>query len=168
MNVENGGTNHTKNNRGERMKEILFKAKKIDNEEWVESGSIIQLYNNGIRSFYMSHSYTECICTHDDVTGDILELINCRFCKVKPETICQCTDLIDKNGKKIWENDICIVHRNNTDEEDGYFIVKWDNKGERFILEGDIITIDFDYLYRYKYEVIGNIFDNFELLEVKK
>ena len=132
------------------MNEILFKAKKIDNEEWIESGSIIQLCNNGIRSFYMSHSDTECICTHDDVTDDILELINCRFCKVNPETICRCTNLTDN------------------DEEDEYFIVKWDNKYARFILEGDIITVDFDYLYGYECEIIGNIFDNPELLEMKR
>lgn len=149
------------------MKEILFKAKKIDNKEWIESGSIIQFLDNGVRSVYMPQFNTKCICTHDDITDDILEFTNCRFCKVDPEIVCRYTGLTDKNGKKIWENDICIVHRNN-DEEDEYFIVKWDNKYARFILEGDIITVDFDYLYGYECEIIGNTFDNPELLEMKR
>lgn len=150
------------------MKEILFKAKKIDNKEWIEGGSIIQFLDNGVRSVYMQQFNTKCTCMHDDITDDILEFTNCRFCKVDPETVCRYTGLTDKNGKKIWENNICVVHRND-DEEDEYFIVKWDNKGARFILKGDILTVDFDYLYGwYECEIIGNIFDNPELLEIKR
>ena len=151
-----------------RMKEILFKAKKIDNGEWIEGGSIIQFLDNGVRSVYMPQFNTKCICTHDDVTDDILEFTNCRFCKVNPETVCRYTGLTDKNGKKICENNICIVYSDNLDEKDRYFIVKWDDDGARFILKGDIFTADFDYLYWFKCEVIGNIFDNPELLEMKR
>lgn len=132
------------------MKEILFKAKKIGNGEWAE-GSLI-VYPDG-------DSY---IC------GDCDEPDTLNKYKVDPETVCRYTGLTDKNNHKIWENNICIVYSDNLDEKDRYFIVKWDDDGARFILKGDIFTADFDYLYWFKCEVIGNIFDNPELLEMKK
>lgn len=80
-----------------------------------------------------------------------------------PSTICSPTGLFDKNKKKIWQHDICIVRNGTFDEEDGYFTVKWDQDGARFILDGDCV-IDFDNnCYGYECEVIGTIFDNPEL-----
>lgn len=87
-------------------REILFKAKRIDNGEWVMGGSIIQFLDDGVRSFYMPQFNEKCICKHDEVTDDILEFQNTRFYKVDGATICQYTGLTDKNGNKIWENDI--------------------------------------------------------------
>ncbi len=83
-------------------------------------------------------------------------------------TICQCTGLKDINGKLIWENDIC-------DRKEKYpEIVKY---------TGGDWTLDYSYVYKKEYghafcnlgfyaterksvKVIGNVFDNPELLEV--
>ena len=88
--------------------------------------------------------------------------------EVDPSTICQCTGLKDKNGKLIWENDICIITDGTLDEEDGYFRLDWEIDRAMFEFEGTGICANFDNVSGYDCEVVGNIFDNPELLEVKE
>lgn len=73
------------------MREILFKAKQVDNGEWVEGLLWKKKYNDGNRIFI------SCFPDKDD---------NEKVYVVCPETLCQFTGLCDKNGKRIWENDI--------------------------------------------------------------
>ena len=125
-------------------REILFRAKRKDNSEWVE----------GLPGY--------------DINGKITEIevykkvFDCRIYEIDPNTLCQFTGLTDKNGRKIWENDILKLP-----DEDGYFVCEWEEDTARFILNGDGLTVDFDNYWSYQVEVVGNIFDNADLLEVE-
>jgi uncharacterized phage protein (TIGR01671 family) len=139
-------------------RDILFKAKRIDNGEWVIGGTIVQFLDNGIRSLYMPQFNEKCDCTHDNSTDDILGFENCRFYKVDTSTICQYTGLTDKNGNKIWENDIIqykgIKALGKVEYIEDSFYLKDVDDGKQYL--GEMWN---------KFEVIGNIFDNPELLE---
>lgn len=84
---------------------------------------------------------------------------------IDERTVCQYIGLTDKNDKKIFEEDICIIRSESIDEEYGYFVVRWDNERARFILLGKSLIVDFDNYFGYECEVIGNIFDNTEPLK---
>lgn len=142
----------------------LFRAKRIDNGEWVEGGSIITFLDGGVKSYYMPAYAEKCTCIHDE-NDNITSFENCIFYRVDPSTICQCTGLKDKNGKLIWENDICIIRDGTLDEEDGYFRLDWECERVMFEFEGTGLCVNFDNVYGYECEVVGNIFDNPELME---
>ena len=129
-------------------REILFKAKRIDNGEWVEGQYV-----------YITNPLTEdgkpikhLICNGTNIFNDL----------INPDTLCQYTGLTDKNGKRIWENDIIELPG-----EDGYFVCEWQEDTARFVLNGEGLTVDFDNYWSYEVEVIGNIFYNPDLLEVE-
>ena len=76
------------------MREILFKAKRKDNGEWVE----------GYYCFFMNN---HCILPQNlDTTPATLFREKKLFFLIDPETLCQYTGVEDMNGHKIWENDI--------------------------------------------------------------
>lgn len=79
----------------------------------------------------------------------------------------QCTGLKDKNGKLIYEGDIVKF---NFDTDEIKAVVSWDDKELiGFYLNTtdyfkDKYVTDYDF-YKNDYEVIGNIYENPELLE---
>ena len=126
----------------------LYRAKRPDNGEWVE-GFLVK--KHGL--FFIYSVINSDTCGQSNY-------------EVDESTICQCTGLKDKNGKLIWENDICIITDGTLDEEDGYFRLDWEIDRAMFEFEGTGICANFDNVSGYDCEVVGNIFDNPELLEV--
>lgn len=99
----------------------------------------------------------ECTCHIKDA------LYNEKICDTS--TLCQCTGLKDENGKLIWENDIVKT-------KVGTAKVVWDKSEWRIEwLKNDLWRKDL-YYWAVKdiqrLEIIGNIFDNKELLESKE
>ena len=78
---------------------------------------------------------------------------------VNPETIGQYTGLKDKNGKKIFEGDIFSLG-----DKKILYIVEWIDNGFEGRQSGNSSTVGLTYWNR-DIEVIGNIYDNPELLK---
>ncbi len=136
----------------------LSKAKRVDNGKWVEGYLIVD------EKDYSKYFIGFVLGTNEDGTPHDLDVV-----QVDPSTICQCTGLKDKNGKLIFENDICdrkeeypeIVKYNNGDWTLDYSYSKGKESGYCYC------NLGFYALERKYVEVIGNIFDNPELLEVQ-
>lgn len=157
-------------------REILFRAKRVDNGEWVDG----YLFDNDFvgveRKYFVGclviEEYKGNACDEWDITG-----IN--FCEVDPDTICQYTGLTDKNGKKIWENDIfkCYLLNKYASIKYGTYQIGFDS---RLIInvgfyadwsEDSSLKLRKDLGYWVnveEIEIIGNIFDSSELLDEKR
>ena len=142
----------------------LYRAKRTDNGEWIV-GSLIQTsYLGSIRSWISSEQEDKARLREVSSNQAVW-----RAFEVRTDTICQCTELKDKNGKMIWENDICRrvllpTKRIKTNFKIAYVPYKWCISA--IDLDGSNIIFLSDYINnQYEVEAIGNIFDNSELLE---
>lgn len=140
------------------MREILFKAKRVKNGEWIE-GSLIDLdIDSGYCYIVPPYKQASTLPIGFLIT-DGMEL-------VIPETLCQFTGLTNKNGKRIWENDILMAHLDESYPEDTtYETVEWGIAGW---VTHEANSADRQYLDEFDlehFEVVGNIFDNKELLQ---
>lgn len=146
------------------MREILFKAKRIDNGEWVEGYYLRdQYYHRSGKDiiFYQKDLNWFIVCT------DIID----------PETLCQFTGLCDKNGNKIWENDIIKYHFGEiyAPIKYGYYQNCFDSQKAEHIgfyadWTGDkCLRKDLGYWINMVDAIpVGNIFDNPELLQEER
>lgn len=146
-------------------REILFKAKRKDNGEWVEGFYFCMVHDDG------RHVHHFIMPLRSDLSlGTSIEKIQV---EIDINTLCQYTGLTDKNGNKIWENDIVKYHFGEEVAPIRFgeyqscfdsaktahigFYVDWNNnKALRKDLGYWVNMIDCN--------VIGNIFDNPELL----
>lgn len=164
------------------MREISFCAKRknwhdLPKEEMWFDGTPIGI--NG--KMYMAVEYT----ASEQITdfAMVQYILQKSFVEIDPNTLCQYTGLHDKDGNRIWENDIVscehekfkewdpvkqwyslgvmkymrnyVVEFINTGSNCGY---RLRNKSIHFMLTGNVI-------YNHNVKVIGNVFDNPELLE---
>ena len=134
------------------MREILFKAKRKDNGKWVEG------YYRRIPCMGMLEHYIMPRNPKNRMEQYAID----------PDTICQYTGLTDKNGRKIWENDIVQAWSEGSNAI-GKVIRRVDGL---YIMYPAYQKKEFWGLYPNKngkttVEVIGNIFDNAGLLEVE-
>lgn len=136
------------------MREILFKAKRIDNGKWAEGyyQKRYDLLGNEEHLIFHADSYK------------VWE-----YAEVDPETLCQFTGLTDKSNKRIWEND--IVNHNGE-----YALVKFGMYCSSFDYGSYNLGFYVDFpeetfyrkelgYWRRKVETSGNVFDNPELLQ---
>lgn len=137
----------------------LFKAKRVDNGEWVIGQYVNTCYPKDCKK-----------------TGHFIVEYPNHFHEIYTSTICQCTGLKDKNGKLIWENDIVkkefyTDYDNCANSEEYIGIAKimdcaWVIETIRGRKCAKTIFDVMSYSEEVKhFEVIGNIFDNPELLE---
>ncbi len=133
------------------MREILFRGKRKSNGEWI-FGNLLQTDDDGI-----------CII-QNHVPHHLLKEY-----EVDPKTVCQYTGLTAKDGKKIFEGDI-VECRARKDGHDKYKVV-WCKDYADFRIEPLDFGVQFpiadyegEYIRGGKYSVIGNIFDNPELI----
>ena len=129
----------------------LYRAKWTDNGEWVE-GCLLIIDDSEYRIA------TSCL------QGDVKELLNVCAYEVNQSTICQCTEINDKNGKLIWENDV-VKGKYYDNGKSHRHIGQVKYIYEAYKVVGVKQYTGYHAHLDGSYEVIGNIFDNKELLE---
>ena len=136
------------------MREILFRGKRKDNDEWVEGLLGYCNFNHGVeKAIYVATRM-----------GSITPY------RIKQETVGQYTGLTDKNDKKIFEGDIveftCRYTGNKGRAKIVFEAFKWKYNGCYY--GGNPIVWLCINDTSIEFEIIGNIHDNPELLEVEE
>lgn len=131
------------------MREILFKAKRMDNGEWVQ-GYIVR-HPSAVQIGESSPWYIHVPPIDPDDSGGVFN--------VNPETVCQYTGLTDKNGVRIFEGDFIKILGSNKPalpapviyfQEQCQFAIKRGGYNPVWLSEFDP---------KRSFEVIGNIHD---------
>lgn len=128
------------------MREILFRGKRIDNGEW-ETGSLV---------------YARMGTSEEQVY--IADKMTAYHTPVIPDTVSQSIGLCDKNGKKVFEHDIVKAY-DSLDEISFIGVVNYFD-ASFYICDTNSVPCYFgEYSFTdFEVEVIGNIYDNQELM----
>ena len=147
------------------MREILFKAKRknwreLPKEEWWVEGSY----------HHQTDYYGESCDKHYIIDGTETDMEGYgEHYEIDPETLCQYTGLNDKNGNRIWENDIVMCKQyiggNFIDYHIELGFVEMKHGAYGLHRKQGYYRPFKDWLEDYEYEVLDNIFDTPELLK---
>ena len=136
------------------MREILFKAKRLNDGEWVE-GNIVYVAED---ADFMPGAYILPRLVSASAAPPTKGIMLGDFFEVDPSTVCQYTGLTDKNGKKIFDGDVV---RRETDYYGKHKVydepVVWEDDIEKGFL-GEPYTSGYC-IHGGNWEVIGSIHD---------
>lgn len=142
-------------------REILFRGKRVDNDEWIYG---YYFYDNQNKKRYITvgnNTYKISLC------GEGSNYYQISAFEVISETVGRYTGLTDKNGTKIFEGD--ILSTGNSDEYFG--VVEWIEENSGLAVSFNCLAETFEELILFdkvELEIIGNIHDNPELMEVSE
>jgi len=140
------------------MRKIKFRGKNINTQEWIYGGTLLNLDDG--KNLYMPAIHTKANADEDD-NGNIIRIEDCVIYKIDPETVGLFIGIYDKNGKEVYEGDVVRC---------------WGGECCHGIFESDMILeitdiTDLDTMAWLSnadnVDVIGNIYDNPELLPKK-
>ena len=147
------------------MREIKFRGKRIDNNEWV--------YGYLVKSEDYIFDYSERIDIPYIIPFDNFNLKDYGEYRVEEKTIGQFTGLYDKNGVEVYEGDIIMATEYlNPGEVELKYKVKYVEEMCKFVLypllenkkyNNNNWNLDIPYYKKEDLEVIGNIYDNKEI-----
>lgn len=133
------------------MREILFRGKRLDTGEWVEGACFPASGPYPATIFHGKHN----------ALGEYVEA----------ETVGQFTGLTDRNGKRIFEGDVCRFREWSRGEMCWIGNIHYEN--QQFVISGGPnkecetpFSLALSRFVSENIEVIGAIYDNSELLEV--
>ncbi|MBP1926867.1 putative phage protein (TIGR01671 family) [Sedimentibacter acidaminivorans] len=152
------------------MSEIKFRGKRVDNGKWVYGGSIIKFNGENGIFYYMPKERDK--CTTEEDKNDNISKIDGNFYLVT--NVCQYTGVCDdtENENKIYKGDIIkftyedeeIIGR--VEYEAGSYIIVSNELSDGYISFLKLVDVDRDYCWIPSSVVVGNLYENSELLVV--
>lgn len=128
------------------MREIIFRGKRVDNGDLIESNCLMQISGQNPRLWVAFDGWVE----------------------INPETVGQYTGLTDKNGKKIFEGDILEITERGMTMRGGVVRFEYGYAGGWVVCDPQKETSYCTLSLRKDIVVIGNIHDSPELINEKE